>query len=245
MQPGSQLAIDAVRADAWTIVDRLLEGHQSAAAVVDDSGNSLLHVAAFCGAQHSVNVLLRHGADVTALNAREQSALDLAFLSGNQHIVDILRKGIVDAAGTSLAGQTEATSDVAAPQAELTLGALPMELHVRIMRCMELADVLTMARVCRRFSKATADHFLWESLCWSHYKCDSLQARRGLCTWKDVYKEQFVCFRARARYREQREAERLPPEGAPLLRAPDQFCTPQIVPTMASSIEELFEPLPM
>ncbi|KAG8468300.1 hypothetical protein KFE25_013383 [Diacronema lutheri] len=248
MHPGAQLAFDAVRADAWTIVERLLEGHAvaqgNAPQLVDENGNALLHVAAFCGASDSVHVLLRHGADPTALNAHEQSALDLAFLSGHHAIVQLLRTGGA-ASGTSLAGQTEATSDVFA-QPELTLRALPLEMHVRILRCLDLADVLRCARVCRRFAKALDDHWLWESLCWSHFHCDSLQARRGLCTWKDVYKEQYVCHRAQARHREQRKAERAPHAERSGRRAePDQFGSPRIVPTMASSLEELFEPLPM
>lgn len=246
--PGAQLAVDAVRADAWTIVDRLLEGQSNAVAtVIDDDGNTLLHLAAFCGASHSAHILLRHGADSSLLNAHEQSATDLAFLSGHHAIVELLRDGVGDGsvrvASTSLAGQTEATSEAAVSQTELTLGALPQEMHVRILRCLEIGDVMSCAAACRRFSRALDDRWLWESLCWSHFKCDSLQATRGLCTWKDVYREHYLCHRAQLRHREQRDR----PKGADAHRraGPDHFCTPRIVPAMATSIEELFEPLPM
>lgn len=246
---GAQLAADAVRADAWTIVDRLLEADLNGALLhlELEGGNSLLHLAAFSGSTNTVAVLLRHGACLPALNAAGQNAIDLAFLSGHDAVVEQLRTGAVSvqrshAGGTSVAGQTDATSEVAPPPLELALVALPMELIVRIIRCMQIRDVLACSQVCRRFGAALDDAWLWESLCWSHWRCDSLQARRGLCTWRDVYKEQFVCRRAQTRLREQREEER----RAPRHERADEYGTPRrIAASMATSIEELFEPVSM
>jgi hypothetical protein len=244
----AQLATDAVRADAWTIVDRLLEADLSGALLrlELEGGNSLLHLAAFSGSTNTVAVLLRRGACLAALNAAGQNAIDLAFLSGHDAVVEQLHTGAVSihkshAGGTSLAGQTDATSEVAPAPVELALIALPTELIVRIIRCMDIRDVLACSQVCRRFGAALDDAWLWESLCWSHWRCDSLQARRGLCTWCDVYKEQFVCRRAQARHREKREEER----RAPRRERADEFGSPRIVASMATSIEELFEPVSM
>jgi hypothetical protein len=249
----TQLAVDAVRADAWTIVERLLETDPEGATRSMDEGNTLLHVAAFFGASSSVLVLLRYGADAAVLNASGQSAIDLAFLSGHHGVVAQLRTGVANVAGTSLAGQTDVTSEVLQPPPGIALTALPVELHVRILSSAKISirDVFSYARASKRLSKALDDAWLWEALCWSHWRCDSLQARRGLCTWKDVYKEQLVCHRAQARHREEREEARRTATPTSSVRRADEFRTPKmgataaIVPTMATSIEELFEPLPL
>mmetsp|Transcript_24996 Transcript_24996/g.77904 ORF Transcript_24996/g.77904 Transcript_24996/m.77904 type:complete len:310 (-) Transcript_24996:363-1292(-) len=209
-EPTHQLALDAVQADAWTIVDRMLESdpHFSELRVIE--GNTLLHVAAFFGATNTAMVLLRHGADLCTVNVAGQTPVDLAFLSGNDALVAQLRK-------KAIAPQPSTTADsVIAPTeseqegqcAELSLGTLPLEMQVRILSTLDVRTVVTCATVNRRLACAVEDPWLWESLCWAHWRCDSLQARRGLCTWKDVYKEQFICHRAQERQRERRTSDK-------------------------------------
>lgn len=252
----SQLAADAVRADAWTIVERLLESNANFArdAVVD--GNTLLHVAAFFGAANSAAVLLLHGADPSQVNAAGQTAVDLAFLNGHDGLVAKLAVLGNAPEGTSIAAHTDASEMLSGIVATdvVSFGALPHDAFVRILSLLDVHSVLACGRVCRKLAKALDDSWLWEMLCWHHWRCDSLQARRGLCTWKDVYKEQHICHRAQQRHRERREVQSLAAQlsaaaGASdspkrqLRAGEDLFSTPKMVPTMATSIEELFEPL--
>jgi len=252
MMNAIQLAADAVRADAWTIMERLLESDSqfAHASVVD--GNTLLHVAAFFGAVNSAAVLLQHGAEPMRVNAAGQTAVDLAFLNGHVALVAKLRTGpavLSSTAPTSIAAHTDGASEFPGSTVGvadcMSLAGLPLDVVVRILSCLDVHSVLACSRTCRKLGKALEDRWLWECLCWQHWRCDSVQARRGLCTWKDVYKEQCICHRAQQRLRERRER---PPPTMPASDAPpveaEVFTTPKLCPLKrGNSVEELFQPL--